>query len=208
MSKVQQEIMVIPRSTLLGNNSFQGFCDTATCSFLERIISSSRFMNRELAEKDLLLKQPIGYVIVVQQSTKKIFSYQRARGAPCNEERLRGKWSWGLGGHCEKHDAENGDAFLASIVRELREEIGFGDARDLTLLGYINTDEDHVGKVHFGVCYVMQTERASLSSSDPACLSSGFRTIQELDELMTNPHVRVETWSRIALPAVKNFLGV
>ena len=120
-------------------------------------------MKRGVAEESTTHKHPIAYVLVISPSMK-VFAYQRSTKG--NESRLHNKWSWGIGGHVDEEDMTSLDPIKTSLLRELKEEVGLTDLKDLRLIGYINDDSDKVGKVHFGLLYVAQAKSEDVHFKD------------------------------------------
>lgn len=203
-----KRIMIIPRERLFGAAGEYYFQDfrphTETSDFESRILEHATFMPRNLVEDDPNLKQPIAYCTIINPRTKKVFAYQRAKtDKDYAERRLQGKYSWGIGGHIEEQDIEN--PIIESMLRELREEIGIRDISP-TIVGYINDDEDSVGKVHFGLLYLVKTSLKRIRPISPEILQGKFRKLKELEELCERMDIEVEGWSEIIVGPLTNFL--
>ena len=121
MGNPNQRIIVVNTKTLFGNNYFEGFRPAEEFDYESKILSNYQIMRRGSvaepknhpegnAERNTEFKQPIGYTMIVNPQFKKVFAYQRSsKDSEYKEKRLQGKWSWGLGGHIEPFDAENGN---------------------------------------------------------------------------------------------------
>jgi len=200
MDKNEKLIMVVDKDKLFAKKYFNGFLKASEADFEEIILKNYYFIKRGLAEKDYSKKQPIAYAIIAKG--KKIFAYQRASSTKEHgDERLQHKWSWGLGGHIEKTD-EKDNPITNSMIRELKEEVGLKDA-EATLIGYINDDSDDVGKVHFGMLYLVETSK-EIKPTSPELKQGMFLTISEIESIAKKE--QVESWSKIALPAIKSCL--
>ncbi len=198
--------MVIPRTILFSKGEFQGFSDKNIDLILNQIKKNFRFVEREKAEHELQLKQPIAYCVLCN-SENKIFTYQRAsKKQHYTETRLYGKWSWGVGGHIEKHDIkEGGDPLIASLIRELEEEVNLTvSSDDITILGFINDDSDSVGKVHFGLLCLVKVHQSQINTNKEI-VSSGMFSLDELKEILEKANV--ENWSRIALSPIEKIFN-
>jgi len=164
-------------------------------------------MKRALLENNPKYKQPIVYCIIVNPSLRQVFVYQRSKqDKRYHEKRLKGRWSFGIGGHVEKLDIEKGHPILVSMLRELKEEVEIPGSVNPKLLGYINDDKDEVGKVHFGVLYVIETDSAIITPKDPEIGNGRLRTINELDKICSSSRFIVERWSRISFKPLKLYL--
>jgi predicted NUDIX family phosphoesterase len=197
MDKNEKLIMVVDREKLFASKSFDGFLPASEFDFEKIILENYYFVKRGLAEKDYSKKQPIAYAIIL--NNKKIFAYQRSSSTKEHgDERLQHKWSWGIGGHIENLD-ESSNPIITSMLRELEEEVGLTKP-SVKLLGYINDDSDDVGKVHFGLLYLLETKQ-QLKPTSPELKHGSFMKFDEIEELAKKE--QVESWSKIALLALK-----
>lgn len=204
--KYNELIMSVERKDLFKDGSFQGFKRREKADFQEIILDNYKYVKRGEAEKDESLKQPIGYSVLVDEDGR-IFAYQRAlKDDQYTEKRLQGKWSWGVGGHVDKVDDESKNPIKESVRRELDEEIFLdGEIESAEVLGYINDDSDSVGRVHFGVLYMIKV-KGSVEAGDGEITNEGFRTIDELKEIIGDENFTVEEWSKIALKLLEEIL--
>lgn len=201
MDKNDQLIMVVERNKLFRDFYFNGFCNYEKFDFEKVILDNYYFIKRGLAEKDFTKKQPIAYTIVVKN--KKVFVYQRPQSSKEHtDERLQHMFSWGIGGHIDKSD-ELGNPIINSLKRELKEEINLtGQPK---IIGYINDDTNEIGKVHFGILYLLETNKNVKPSS--AELKTGkFMSLKNVENLV-HSNVKIETWSTISLSALKQILS-
>ena len=187
---------------------FQGFKLHNEINFESLILNNYGFMSRKFAEHDSGYKQPIAYTFIINSNLKKAFAYQRSsHDDRYLEKRLQGKWSWGVGGHIERSDTSNENPIHSSMIRELNEEIGITDSYNIQVLGYINDDNDDVGKVHFGVIYAVSTKVESIKPNDSEIAVGRLRSIDELEKICSTPEYNVENWSRISLQPLKAYLS-
>ncbi|MBW3014049.1 hypothetical protein KY335_02300 [Candidatus Woesearchaeota archaeon] len=214
MGKDDKQIMVVPRETLFApsqRNLFEGFRPGHEVDYEKIILNQSIFMRRGDAEKDPNYKQPIPYMLIIHQDTKRVFSYMRSEEEH-DEERLRGKWSWGIGGHVDHADAELGPSnpLRTSMFRELKEEVFIPlDANVTTkVLGYVNYESDEVSQVHFGLLYVIwvDTEKVQPMDKEIDKTTAQFRTVEELEKICGSRKHIVEAWSQIAVRPLKDYL--
>ncbi|MDZ7338955.1 MAG: NUDIX domain-containing protein [candidate division KSB1 bacterium] len=200
-------IVVVPREELFREFEFQGFLPADKHDFEAVVRRHMAYVRRGLAEKDPSLKQPIAYCLIVNPEKRKVFAYRRStRSQDYQEQRLQGKWSWGVGGHIEKHDGVD-DPVRASMLRELCEEVELPDEPEVDVLGYINDDSNPVGQVHFGILYKIATSAGNVVPRGSEMAWGGFVDLARLEEILASPECEVETWSQIAMPALRNLLA-
>ncbi len=206
IEKENQIIMTVKRNLLFGDDCFQGLKRADEIDFQKRILDNFEYIRRGDAEKNPAYKQPIGYAVLLDSETGKIFAYKRAsKEKDYSEKRLYGNWSWGLGGHIDKPDQEGDDPIKKSIERELEEEIEIdGKILDVAPIGYINDDSNSVGEVHFGVLYLTKFI-GSISPKDTEIEKGEMKSLDELLEMSKNHEYQVEEWSKIALEFIKKF---
>lgn len=201
-------ILAVRRNILFEKGYFQGFSDKV--NYKKIILGNMVWVRRSEAEKSPELKHPISYSMIVNPSKKQVFTFQRAKG-DYDEKRLREKWSWGVGGPIEFIDNSK-DPIQKAFLRELEEEVIFeGETKNRTMknLGYINDDEDDVGRVHFGLLYVIKTNADSVlpNPENQGIFQGRLMRLAELEVMCRNPEkLEVERWSRIALPHLKKYL--
>ena len=127
------------------------------------------WVERDRAESDPSLKQPIPYVLL-QSPSGKLAAYRR-RGA---EARLHGFWSLGIGGHVDREDeaASVSQTIMRGASREVAEEVR-GRLCSPRFLGVINEEETPVGRVHLGMVFVCRPLGGSLPTgrSEPGALT-------------------------------------
>ncbi len=203
---MDRSIVVVPRVALFRDLEFQGFLPAARYDFETVVRRHLTYVDRAAAEKDPSLKQPIAYCLIVNPETRKVFAYRRAtRSQDYQEERLQGKWSWGVGGHIERHDGVD-DPVRASMLRELREEVEIPGEPKVSVLGYINDDSNPVGQVHFGILYEIATSATQVVPRGSEMAWGGFVELARLEQILASPECEVETWSQIAMPALRHIL--
>lgn len=198
-------VMVVKRSLLFGKDIFEGYRAKNEIDYESRILKDYYYLQRSIAEDDFNCKQPISYALLVNPEEKKVFAYQRAKkDYAYAEKRLQGKWSWGLGGHIENNDGTKGNPMHYSMLRELEEEVEFSGISKIDVLGYLNDDSDNVGKVHFGILYIVETQSKSVKPNDLEIAQGELKTISELEDISKN--YDVESWSEFAFKPLKEYL--
>lgn len=217
MDKSNKQIMVIETNTLFGGLYFEGFKPENEFDYESRILNNFKYMRRGHineptdhskgnAERDYLHKQPISYAVLVNPDLKQVFAYQRSsEDSKYAEKRLQVKWSWDVGGHIEEVDTENGNQIHSSLLRELGEKVNGVTNQKIKILGYINDDSNSIGKVHFGMLYVIETDSRKVEPNDPEMAEGRFRTIKELGNILASDN-EIETWSEIALDPLREYL--
>ena len=147
------------------------------------------FKPRYLMEEDLAFKQVIPYIIF--QANNKIFVMQRQDKA--SEQRLKNKFSIGIGGHIRISDVHS-DSIIDWARREFHEEVIFNDHFDAKIIGLVNDESTFVGKVHIGIVILMvsQSENIKIRSE----LKSGqLVAIEDLYQYVDG----MENWSQIII---------
>jgi predicted NUDIX family phosphoesterase len=210
MGKEDQIILAVERLKLF-ENSAEAFNGSyiGQLDYESRILNNIKWLRRGDAEIDPSHKQPIGYCLIINPTLKKVFAYRRAeKGENYHESRLAGKWSWGVGGHIEKEDIL-GNPIRESMKRELLEEVKMnGNILEIVPLGYINDDNDSVGKVHFGILYAAITDSTIVEPTIDHEISFGeLMSFGQLEEICSSKDCNVETWSRMALDPLRNIIN-
>lgn len=193
-SIIDEQILVVKRELLFTDQAWHGL-NTKDNQLLESIITTQQeFLPRSLMEQDPTYKQIIPYVIYHYNGT--YFVMQRTSTA--SEQRLKNKFSMGIGGHVRQEDVD-GKAITEWAEREFHEEINYQGTLVLEPIGFLNDDSNPVGRVHMGFVILAHgnTDNISVKSE----LKSGYlMTLAEIDAL--SPHL--ETWSQIVFEYLKN----
>lgn len=200
--------MVVSTEALLSQRYFEGFLSSHEHDYQGLILGNFKYLRRGDAEVDPTHKQPISYCVIVNPELKKVFAYQRAvKDEQYTEQRLQGKWSWGIGGHIEEVDADNGNPIHESMLRELWEEVEIEGTMNIKTLGYINYDNDDVSKVHFGILYLIETNATEVKPKDAEVAQGGFYSLAELEDICKSPECTVEAWSQIAMEPLREYMA-
>ena len=196
--------MVIEREMLFDQKHFDGFIPAKEFDFESIILENFKWMDKEKAEINPEYKQPIGYSVVYNPISKKVFLYQRSKiDKNYAEKRLQGKWSCGVGGHIENIDIKNGNPIHESMLREIREEVEITGKKQMQVLGYINDDSDEVGKVHFGIVYLVSIDSNVVKPLDSEISEGKLVSVETLKKKFKPKDFPVENWTRIAIEAFK-----
>lgn len=223
MDKDDVAIMVVPRASLFSGEAPQGFIPHLQADYLSVILREQEYLRRGDVEKNPAFKQPIPYAFIVNHM-QNMFAYRRAsKKEDAHEERLHGRWSFGVGGHIDESDARlpseslakmgviwgKGDtALVKGLARELDEEVDIqGKINSVRLVGYINDDSEEVGRVHLGLVYVVKTNAIIVRHRGGEIVKSGMHSLQEIESLFSDTNSVVENWSKIAGPPIKYALS-
>ena len=194
---MNEDVLVVPRAILLPER-LQGFHPGPVDRYVDRMRGHGTFCRRGDVEEDPSLKQIIPYLII--RHGERIFLFQRLRQSV--EERLRGLHSIGVGGHITRGDAVSATDLLdAGLARELREELIVSGGWKARAVGVLNDDDNPVGRVHFGVVYVVEMERSEVRVREEERLSGYLATAAEVQAARD----RMETWSQLILDAADPF---
>jgi len=203
-----REILVIKRDTLFRDNYFQGFKPLSETDYLSTILTNHEYQERnDSLESNPDFQQPIPYVWIVNPQTRQVFAFKRAANKNYTETRLRNKWSCGVGGHIDKdteHQSQN--PIQDAMMRELKEEVQIAFYPTPKIIGFINDDDNDVGKVHFGIVALAETTHP-VEKGDEEMSHGQFYSIQELENIFSNPENDVENWTKISWPFVKSYVS-
>ena len=201
-------ILALPVETLFAvSQQFEGFQGASIFDYEAHILRHQKYGRRGDLEEDPTHKQPIPYVLIVNRVKGLVYAYQRAsHKEEAHEERLHGKWSWGVGGHVEHVDAMQENPIRVCLEREvLAEEVVIkGDVLSLSILGYIN-ESDEVGKVHFGLLYVLETDAEEVFPKDVEMKQGSMVALFHLETICSSPDCDVEGWSKYALEPLRQY---
>jgi predicted NUDIX family phosphoesterase len=147
---MREEVLVVPREHLFPAGAFHGFSGEGVERYLSTISAHAYFAPRDRVERDPSLKQIIPYVVLRYRD--RVFLVRRTRAG--SEERLREKFSIGIGGHINPEDVgDAADPVDAGMQRELTEEVVVPAGWQARAVGVLNDDQEAVGRVHFGLVY-------------------------------------------------------
>ncbi len=196
MSKLEENVLVVPRSLFDQIGSFQGFCSDSN-RYLEPFLKRENnfFEPRSRAETNPSLKQIIPYAIFCHDG--RILHY--VRGGKSGEKRLVSKGSIGIGGHINDHDeglfAFDTDAYRVAVEREIAEELQLSGKFTDDVVGLINDDSTEVGRVHLGVVHLVRLASADVKPGEAAITKLEFLTPAEV----AGRRGTLETWSQIVI---------
>lgn len=181
-------ILVVKRNILFAQNNWQGFCPDITQPLIDLITQHQEFLPRSLMEQDATYKQIIPYIIF--RHNERYFVMQRK--ATASEQRLKNKYTIGIGGHMRQEDMLNSSSIFDWAKREFHEEVEYTAPFTVTALGIINDDSTDVGTVHLGLALLI--EGGSNQIQIKSELKSGFLISKEE---VKNYYEQMESWSQI-----------
>lgn len=188
-----EHILVVKRATLFGNTSWHGLNKEVFNSFLTIINEEQEFHPRSLMETDPRYKQIIPYLIFMHNNAY----FLMQRHAQSSEQRLKNKYSLGIGGHIRKEDLSGTDIIDWSR-REFKEEIDYKGTFEVENIGVLNDDTNPVGEVHVGLVLLLK------GNSDDIRIKSELKSGELLpfaDCEYYYPHM--EQWSKIVFDYLK-----
>lgn len=172
----------------------------------------THLVTRPECETDESHLQIIPYVVIRAkdyENTGNVFCYKRGQGG--GEDRLKGTYSVGYGGHIEEH-IHTEDAIVDCVVRELFEEIGLPLSEEDVEEALKNCSIFHdtcndVGKVHLALMIHIQASEEDFGEEEIGCIENTHLTnAQTLLERMNNGELLVEAWSQLVLGIDKRML--
>ena len=199
MSKFDEQIIVVPRKVLFNDekNAFNGFLHKNNIKGKDifHALSEYEVKRRGDMEEDSKFKQLISYCLLENEKGE-ILVYERLSGG--GEERLHGQSSIGVGGHM--NDVMGADSInevlRVNAQRELEEEVGLAkeDSQNMEYLGFINDDNNEVGKVHMGIVF-----KITVSTTDVEAKETDTLRIKWVEKGSIESYDDFETWSALIL---------
>lgn len=120
--------------------------------------------------------------IIFNQNKTKLLFQQRSLIKDTNP----GKWSWGVGGHCNK-----GDTYLVTAKRELFEEIGVtSNELEFIMKGIHETDVEREMEAVFEVCI---SDSLDLHIDPTEVLATSWVNLNELKQFLDTHSICPET---------------
>ncbi|EEE48640.1 NUDIX domain-containing protein [Staphylococcus capitis] len=199
MSKFDEQIIVVPRKVLFNDekNAFNGFLHKNNIKGKDifNALNEYEVKRRGDMEEDSTFKQLISYCLLENEKGE-ILVYERLSGG--GEERLHGQSSIGVGGHM--NDVMGADSInevlRVNAQRELEEEVGLAkeDSQNMEYLGFINDDNNEVGKVHMGIVF-----KITVSTTDVEAKETDTLRIKWVEKGSIESYDDFETWSALIL---------
>lgn len=180
-------ILVVKRDKLFADKSWQGLSNVDSEKYLDLIAQEKEFLPRSIMETDFAYKQIIPYLVFTHEN--KYFLMQRQSNS--TEQRLKNKFSLGIGGHIRQEDIQSKD-IIHWAKREFEEEINYNGSYKIEAIGILNDDSNAVGQVHVGFVFLLHGDSANISVKSE--LKSG--QLFTLDECKVY-YENMESWSQI-----------
>ncbi|MBS1988235.1 hypothetical protein JST56_04545 [Candidatus Dependentiae bacterium] len=189
MTQKNENILVVPRAKIFTDQPFHGFLPCSNFDAYQNIVEEHKqFLPRSEMEQDLAYKQIIPYLVFTHDN--KFFLMQRAGTA--GEQRLKNKYTLGIGGHVRESDLTRKTIFDWAI-REFQEEIEYDGSLSIQPLGLINDDTNPVGQVHVGFAFLLRGDSPHIAIRSELKHGS-LLSLEACAEFVEN----METWSQFA----------
>lgn len=199
VKKVDEKILVVPRNVLFQNNDvWSGFKALTSLEDFQTIVEQNKlFLWRSEVEQDPSYKQIIPYLVFRYQDTYFVMK----RRSTASEQRLKDKYTNGIGGHIRQEDIENQTLFQWA-QREFDEEVCYKGNFTVKPLGLINDERDEVGKVHIGFAFLLEGDSDQIAIR--AEHKEGYLlTLAECQALYSS----MESWSQFVLDYLADMQG-
>jgi predicted NUDIX family phosphoesterase len=193
--KIDEKVLVVKKEEIFQGASIAGFKPMKNFVPFQNIIDlNKKFLWRSSMEGNSNYKQIIPYLVFRYRD--KLFLMQRTSYA--SEQRLKNKYSLGIGGHIREEDMLSHD-IIGWANREFNEEVIYKGNVMTKPLGIINDESSLVGRVHVGFVFLLTGDSDKIQVR--AELKSGnLCTIDECQERYSN----MELWSQLAFDFLKN----
>ena len=184
MTEVEQ-VLVIPRSTVMDDPGWLGVRDADLEGFEELVAREGAFKPRPAMEMDRSWKQVIPYLVLRDRDRYFLMRRTKAGG----DARLHDRYSIGVGGHLNPGDGD----LAGGLRREWREEVRADFEPAFELIGLLNDDTTEVGSVHLGAVYLADSGGLPVAIRETDKLAGQFASRAEVAGVVD----RMETWSAL-----------
>lgn len=192
--KADEKILVVARKWLFPTTTFNGFLACNDFESYQLLINQHQeFRWRSEVENDPSYKQIIPYLVFEYNKT---FFLMRRR-TTASEQRLKDKYSLGIGGHLRQEDLSSNNLFDWA-QREFFEEINYEGSVHPIPLGLINDESNSVGQVHIGFVFLLQGTSNNIAIKDEH-KEGRLVTLDECLALYEN----LESWSKFVYDHLK-----
>jgi predicted NUDIX family phosphoesterase len=179
-----EQVFVVPLAETL--NISDKFTHTKVLlTDLRRWDAKGKYVLRSDAEYNPSLQQLIPYVVILDVTGTKFYVSRRIAG----DDRLKGSFSLGFGGHINPIDGSN-NVILAAFERELDEEVFIKRKKTpVKFIGHVR-DLDSTTKDHLGFVFTVQARYVKIK--EDTVLEGSWMSLQDL---VDNYH-KFESWAR------------
>lgn len=183
-----EAILVIKRTDIFAHHpAWHGLQQEPLKDVMHMITSKKEFLPRSVMETDPQYKQIIPYLIF--NHADHYFLMQRQ--AKASEQRLKNKFTLGIGGHIRQEDM-NTDSIFDWATREFHEEVSYNGSIEIQTLGVLNDDSNAVGQVHLGLVLLLKGDSPYISVKSE--LKSGdMVSLEKIGDY----YERLEGWSQM-----------
>jgi predicted NUDIX family phosphoesterase len=192
--KKTELISVVKTDVVFKNTTYQEGIFAIDEVIINNIITHQEECERFTAEEDYTYQQIVSYIVFKYQNS--LFLMQR--GANSSEQKLKNKYSIGIGGHLRKSDIDKN--LLEWGDREFHEEVSYLDSFTITPLAIINDQSNLIGKLHLGIVYLLEAESSNIHIKSE--LKSGL--LIPLDQIKNNKYDMLESWSQSVIRFLHN----
>lgn len=195
---MEENVLVIEKDRIgaIYGASAQHVIEAEEEALLAFVDAHGQFMPRNRAETDFDKKQIISYCMIVCENH--IFVTHRSKKQ--TEQRLHNMYSVGVGGHICTDDLGGAGIMEQGMLRELHEEVHISEHAPRRFYGLINDDSTEVGRVHAGVCYVIEAEDFACSVKETDKMTGEWVAVSNMREY----YEQMEGWSQIFLASYLN----
>ena len=190
MGSPDEEVLVVPRASVVPGNGWLGVRRDGLADVLEVVREKGFFMRRGDAEEDPTHKQVIPYLVL--RDGERWFLMRRTRAG--GDARLHDLWSIGVGGHLNPGDGD----VEGGLRREWSEEVVAGFEPAFEPVGLLNDDTTPVGEVHLGVVFAADAAGRPVAIRETDKLEGSFASTDEVAAVRDS----METWSRLVFDAL------
>lgn len=187
-------VLVVKREKMFPHGAWQGLKAVNGEEYLSIIANEKEFLPRQKMEVDPAYKQVIPYLVF--KFGEKYFLMQRQ--SKSTDQRLKNKYSLGIGGHIRGEDMESND-IIDWARREFEEEVSYTGNYTVTTLGMLNDDSDSVGQVHVGYVFLLEGDSSDI------CVKSELKNGYLLSIEECEPYYEsMENWTKIVFDFIKS----
>ncbi len=190
MGDPDEQVLVVPRASLVPGEGWQGVRRGDLAQALAVVARDGFFVRRADAEEDPSLKQVIPYLVL--RDGERWFLMRRTRAG--GDARLHDRWSIGVGGHLNPGDGD----VAGGLAREWAEELVADFEPDYAPVGLLNDDTTAVGAVHVGFVYAADAGGRPVAIRETEKLEGAFAATASVVAVRDD----METWSRLTFDAL------